>query len=109
LVCDANRFRHYGAEMGLSVTNERYSKPVSFTPAGERVLPLLATYLTLNAIADRLSVRRSTVKTHVVSIYKKLGVTDRTQAVERAEERGLLTPAPMADPVTPARAAGRRR
>ena len=54
------------------------------------MLPLLATYLTIEGIADRLGVRRSTVKTHVVSIYKKLDATNRTEAIERAEARGLL-------------------
>jgi LuxR family transcriptional regulator, maltose regulon positive regulatory protein len=65
-------------------------EPVRFTQAEARVLPLLATYLTLSGIADRLGVRRSTVKTHVVSIYKKLGVSNRTQAVDGAEARGFL-------------------
>ncbi|MGH2885988.1 MAG: LuxR C-terminal-related transcriptional regulator [Solirubrobacteraceae bacterium] len=68
-----------------------------FTPAERRILPLLATYLTLSGIADGLGVRRSTVKTHVVNIYRKLGVTNRTQAVERAEERGLLEAVSAAD------------
>lgn len=71
------------------------------TPAEARVLPLLATYLTLEGIAERLGVRRSTVKTHVVGIYMKLGVSCRTEAVERAEAKGLLT--------APASAAGRER
>ena len=64
--------------------------PVTFTPAEARVLPLLATHLTLEGIAERLGVRRPTVKTHVVSIYKKLGVANRAQAVERAAEAGIL-------------------
>jgi LuxR family transcriptional regulator, maltose regulon positive regulatory protein len=71
-------------------------RPVSFTPAEERVLPLLATYLTLGRIADRLGVRRSTVKTHVMSIYKKLGTSNRTQAVEQAEAAGFLHDVPLA-------------
>ena len=60
------------------------------TPAEERVLPLLATHLTLEAIADRLGVRRSTVKTHVASIYGKLGARTRAGAVERAQAAGRL-------------------
>ena len=71
-------------------------QPVSFAPAEERVLCLLATYLTLGRIADRLGVRRSTVKTHVMSIYKKLGVTNRSEAVERADADGLLQDVPAA-------------
>jgi ATP/maltotriose-dependent transcriptional regulator MalT len=34
---------------------------------------------------------RNTVKTHVVSIYRKLAATDRSEAVDRARELGLLT------------------
>jgi DNA-binding NarL/FixJ family response regulator len=65
-------------------------KPVRLTPAETRILPLLATYLTLDGIADRLEVRRSTVKTHVMSIYRKLGVSNRANAIERAEDGGYL-------------------
>jgi LuxR family maltose regulon positive regulatory protein len=50
----------------------------------------LPTHLTLEEIAQRLGLRRSTVKTHVVSIYKKLGATTRAQAVSRAEAEGFL-------------------
>jgi LuxR family transcriptional regulator, maltose regulon positive regulatory protein len=72
-------------------------RDVSFTPAESRVLPLLATYLTLGGIATRLGVRRSTVKSHVASIYKKLGVTKRAEAVEVARAAGLLAAAPRLD------------
>jgi DNA-binding NarL/FixJ family response regulator len=67
-------------------------EPVRFTPAEARVLQLLATYLTLEGIADRLGVRRATVKTHVDRIYAKLGATSRAQAIERAEAGGFLKP-----------------
>ena len=65
------------------------------------MLPFLATYLTIEGIADRLGVRRSTVKTHVVNIYKKLGVTSRAQAIQSAEAGGLLV---EATPTAPRRA-----
>jgi LuxR family maltose regulon positive regulatory protein len=45
-------------------------------------------------IADRLGVSRHTVKTQVVSIYGKLGVSSRGDAVDRAIELGLLEPFP---------------
>jgi ATP/maltotriose-dependent transcriptional regulator MalT len=32
-----------------------------------------------------------TVKTHTLSIYRKLGVANRTQAIVRAQKRGLLS------------------
>ena len=60
------------------------------TPAELRVLCLLPTHLTLDAIAGQLGRRRSTVKAHVEHIYKKLGASNRGEAVARACESGLL-------------------
>jgi DNA-binding CsgD family transcriptional regulator len=57
----------------------------SLTPAERRVLNQLATHRTLFEIAQRLYVSRATVKTHVASIYAKLGVTTRADAVEFLE------------------------
>ena len=48
-----------------------------------------ATHLSLQDIADRLHLARPTVKTHVASIYGKLGVTCRSDAVEVIEQAGL--------------------
>ena len=41
-------------------------------------------------IAKRLSISRATAKVHVRHIINKLGVSDRTQAVVRAIELGLV-------------------
>ena len=54
------------------------------------VLRLLGSGLTNQAIADRLVVALSTVKSHVKSILLKLEVENRTQAVTRARELKLL-------------------
>jgi LuxR family maltose regulon positive regulatory protein len=59
------------------------------TPAEQRVLSLLPTSTYLQ-IADTLCVSRNTVKTHLRSIYQKLGVASRSQALERAVELRLL-------------------
>jgi LuxR family maltose regulon positive regulatory protein len=68
--------------------------PSTLTPAELRVLPLLSTHLTFQEIADRLSNSRSTIHSHAMSIYGKLEVTGRSEAVERAIEVGLLEPFP---------------
>jgi len=62
-------------------------------PLSEReleVLRLLRTPLSQREIADRLTVSVNTVRTHARHIYEKLDVHSRLEAVERAEELGLL-------------------
>ena len=63
---------------------------MSLTGAELRLLPYLATHLTFPEIASRLFISRNTVKTEAVSIYRKLGVSSRSEAIERAIEVGLL-------------------
>jgi LuxR family maltose regulon positive regulatory protein len=63
---------------------------MSLTGAELRLLPYLATHLAFPEIASRLFISRNTVKTEAVSIYRKLGVSSRSAAVERAVEVGLL-------------------
>jgi LuxR family maltose regulon positive regulatory protein len=63
---------------------------MSLTGAELRLLPYLATHLMFPEIASRLFISRNTVKTESISIYRKLGVSSRSQAIERAVEVGLL-------------------
>jgi LuxR family maltose regulon positive regulatory protein len=60
------------------------------SPAELRVLPYLQTHLTFREIAERLYVSRNTVSSQVTSIYRKLGVSSRTEAVEQATAVGLI-------------------
>ncbi len=59
------------------------------TAAELRILKLLPTSTYLQ-MADSLYISRNTVKTHLRSIYQKLGVTSRPQALERAVQLRLL-------------------
>jgi LuxR family transcriptional regulator, maltose regulon positive regulatory protein len=54
------------------------------------VLRLLGSHLTNQEIAATLFISVNTVKTHLRSAYRKLGVTARRQAVERGRARGIL-------------------
>jgi LuxR family maltose regulon positive regulatory protein len=56
-----------------------------------RLLPHLATHLSLQRIADELMLSRETVKSQATSIYRKLDVSSRTAAVAEAKRVGLLT------------------
>ena len=60
----------------------------SLTTAELRLLPLLSTHLTFARSASGCTSRR-TVKTQAMSIYRKLGASSRSQAVQRAQQLGL--------------------
>ncbi len=60
------------------------------TAAELRLLPYLQTHLTLAEIGERLFVSRNTVGSEVTSIYRKLGVSSRADAVRQATAVGLL-------------------
>jgi LuxR family transcriptional regulator, maltose regulon positive regulatory protein len=60
------------------------------TDAELRLLPLLATHLSFREIGERLFVSRNTIKTQAISVYRKLRVSNRSDAVERAAELGLV-------------------
>jgi LuxR family maltose regulon positive regulatory protein len=65
------------------------AEPLS--PAERAVLRLLATDLSQRGVGRQLFLSVNTVKTHTRSIYRKLGVTSRGDAVARATALGLLT------------------
>jgi DNA-binding NarL/FixJ family response regulator len=54
------------------------------------VLHLMAAGSTNPEIADALHLSKHTVKEHTSSVYRKLGVRNRTEAVQRAQRLGLL-------------------
>jgi LuxR family transcriptional regulator, maltose regulon positive regulatory protein len=63
----------------------------SLTAAELRLLPLLGAHLTFREIGERLHVSVHTVKTQAMSIYRKLGVSSRSQAIQHAQQLGLLS------------------
>ena len=56
------------------------------------ILALIAKGFSNQEIADHLFVSVATVKTHISSLFSKLNVHRRTQAVQRAQELKLLSP-----------------
>jgi LuxR family maltose regulon positive regulatory protein len=65
--------------------------PSLLTTAELRVLQYLPSHLSFPEIGQRLYLSRHTVKSQALSSYRKLGVSSRSQAVERAFELGLLS------------------
>jgi DNA-binding NarL/FixJ family response regulator len=55
-----------------------------------QVLDLLAEGLSNKLLAHRLNISEHTVKTHVASIFAKLGASSRTEAVSQAIRKGLV-------------------
>ena len=71
-------------------TQQRGTQPLSQREL--EVLELVAAGNTNREAAARLLISEATVKTHLLSIYAKLGVSDRAAAVAEAFNRGLLVP-----------------
>ncbi|MBE3010110.1 response regulator transcription factor [Microbispora sp. NEAU-D428] len=59
------------------------------TPREREILGLVAGHLTNVQIAARLGLSQKTVRNHVSSIFAKLRVADRAEAIMRARESGL--------------------
>jgi LuxR family transcriptional regulator, maltose regulon positive regulatory protein len=62
----------------------------ALTAAELRLLPMLATHLSLPEIGAQMFLSRHTVKSEAISIYRKLGISSRSQAVARSRALGLL-------------------
>lgn len=60
------------------------------TPREREVLQLVATGRTNAEIAEHLRLSPNTVKEHASSMFRKLGVRNRAEAVQRAQRLGLL-------------------
>ena len=91
--CSAHYLRKLHAALEREASDIASPGAVLPEPLSEReleVLVLLAAGKSNRQIASELFVALSTVKTHIKNIYGKLDVRNRTQAVSRAEELGLL-------------------
>lgn len=78
-----------GLQTGVaSVPQEQFAK--ALTPREMEVLALLADGFANKQIALQLEISEHTVKFHVSSIYTKMGVTNRAEAVRMAARAGLI-------------------
>jgi len=63
---------------------------VTLSPRETQVLGLVAQGESNPSIAAHLFLSEATVKTHLLHVFEKLGVSDRTRAVTKAMELGIL-------------------
>ncbi|MEV0613482.1 LuxR C-terminal-related transcriptional regulator [Nonomuraea sp. NPDC050404] len=87
-------------------------RPYALTRQERVVLGLLATSLSISQIAAELQLSVNTVRTHVRTVYRKLAVSSRQAAVERARDHKLLPDRavrPVGGPQGPDRSRGSGR
>jgi DNA-binding NarL/FixJ family response regulator len=72
---------------------ERHEQPgaLGLTERERSVLELMASGSTNPEIAAELHLSKHTVKEHTSAVYRKLGVRNRTEAVQRAQRLGLVS------------------
>ena len=82
---------------------ETQAPPERLTEREIEVVSLMSGGYSNKEIAHALGTAEGTIKNHVSSILAKLGVRDRTRAVLKALEAGLLVPTATIAPATPPR------
>ena len=99
---DGSTMQEAAANVGLDVpglrvvlseppTGERRSRaPSPLTPGEHRIMGELAKGHVYKEIAANLGLSVSTVRTHLYNAYRKLGVSDRAQAILLAKENGWI-------------------
>ena len=80
-----------GRDLGAFCARRRALLGLSpLSPRELEVLTLAGQGHPVSKIAENLTISRSTVKTHLAHIYRKLGVGDRTAAVAHALRAGFI-------------------
>ena len=77
--------------LGMTVFTPQAEQPAATLSEREHeVLDLIAAGSTNKEIAERLFLSPHTVKEHTSTLYRKLGVRNRAEAVQRAQRLGLI-------------------
>ncbi|MFL5982446.1 MAG: LuxR C-terminal-related transcriptional regulator [Gaiellaceae bacterium] len=79
-------------DLAATPADANVERTLTLTPAELRLLPYLATHLSFREIGEELYVSRNTIKTQAISVYRKLGVTSRSEAIASAARLGLVDP-----------------
>ena len=90
VVAAAQRERTLSPQVANTLA-ERVLKPDEALSGREiELLKALQTGMSNREIAEALFISQATVKTHLIHIYAKLGVDNRTAAVDKARERRII-------------------
>ncbi|EJR55650.1 hypothetical protein IIM_00742 [Bacillus cereus VD107] len=73
-----------------TLLGENEQRDIALSQRELEVLKVLSTGAKNKEIAERLCISISTVKTHIINIYSKLGVSNRVEAINKAAEDGLI-------------------
>ncbi len=74
----------------ISVTITRKSEQFSLSPRELQIVTQLHRGETLKILAGSLFITEATLKSHLASIYRKLEVSNRLQAIEKARTAGII-------------------
>jgi PAS domain S-box-containing protein len=80
---------------GLGQRPERNEPQPQLTPRQREILELIASGLSTSEIAKKLTLSTETVRNHVRSVFRELGVHSRLEAIAAARRLGLLAPPPL--------------
>lgn len=81
---------HIAGELATEVRHRARGDATLLSPREAEIIALIADGLSVPAIAERLHLAPTTVRTHVQNLYGKLGVSDRAAAVAEAMRRRLV-------------------
>jgi LuxR family maltose regulon positive regulatory protein len=84
------RWIHEGWGLADAFAESATGDGPTLTNAELRVLRQLPSHMSFREIGGRLHVSTNTVKTQAVSVYRKLDVSSRSEAVTRGREAGLI-------------------
>ena len=90
-IANAVRLVGLGKNMFPRSDEQDHRGALGLSEREREVLELMASGSTNPEIADALHLSKHTVKEHTSSVYRKLGVRNRTEAVQRAQRLGLVT------------------
>lgn len=78
--------KRYHSPTAAAINRVAKSSVPGLTPRQKLILNLIATGVSNQEIAERLSVSENTIKTHIRHLYTRLGVRNRSECVNQAEK-----------------------